>query len=62
MKWKKPVIGVPLHPLLVHFPIAFWIAVPALDVGALLTGRETWRTQRGYFNPLRRPMGCHFMQ
>jgi uncharacterized membrane protein len=44
MKWKKPVSGVPLHPLLVHFPIAFWLAVPPLDVGALLTGRETWWT------------------
>jgi uncharacterized membrane protein len=36
------VFGVPLHPLLVHFPIAFWAAVPVLDVAALLAGPEPW--------------------
>ena len=34
----------PLHHLLVHFPIAFWLAVPVLDVAALVTSREIWWT------------------
>jgi uncharacterized membrane protein len=34
--------GVPLHPLLVHFPIAFWALVPVLDLAALIAGREPW--------------------
>lgn len=25
--------GVPVHPALVHFPVAFWVLVPVLDVG-----------------------------
>jgi uncharacterized membrane protein len=25
--------GVPVHPALVHFPVAFWILVPLLNVG-----------------------------
>jgi len=24
--------GVPVHPALVHFPVAFWILVPLLDL------------------------------
>lgn len=31
--------GVPLHPALVHFPVAFWAAAPALDVAALALDR-----------------------
>jgi uncharacterized membrane protein len=36
--------GVPLHPALVHLPIALWLSVPALDAASLL-GRcsECWR-------------------
>lgn len=38
MRFARRVFGIPLHPLLVHFPIAFWMAVPALDVAALYAG------------------------
>lgn len=38
MKFARRVFGIPLHPLLVHFPIAFWMAVPILDVAALCAG------------------------
>ncbi len=43
MKVKLRVLGVPLHPLLVHFPIAFWLAVPVLDIAALFSGPAPWR-------------------
>lgn len=36
------VFGLPLHPLLVHFPIAFWAVVPVLDLAALYAGPEPW--------------------
>ncbi len=36
------VFGVPLHPLLVHFPIAFWAVVPVLDLVALYAGTGPW--------------------
>jgi uncharacterized membrane protein len=42
MSLKLHVFGVPLHPLLVHFPIAFWLVVPVLDISALLAGPEPW--------------------
>lgn len=39
--------GVPLHPALVHFPVAFWTAAPALDGAALALGRvELWLCAR----------------
>lgn len=39
--------GVPLHPALVHFPVAFWTAALALDGAALATGRpEFWQGAR----------------
>jgi uncharacterized membrane protein len=41
---KLRFFGLPLHPLLVHFPIAFWIVVPALDTAALTAGLEPWWT------------------
>ncbi len=44
MKLKLRVFDVPLHPLLVHFPIAFWLAVPVLDIAALYAGPEPWWT------------------
>jgi uncharacterized membrane protein len=42
MALQMRVFGVPLHPLLVHFPIAFWAAVPILDLAALFAGPEPW--------------------
>jgi uncharacterized membrane protein len=42
MRLKLRVFGVPPHPLLVHFPIAFWLLVPVLDIAALLAGPEPW--------------------
>ncbi|HUB64140.1 MAG TPA: DUF2231 domain-containing protein [Methylocella sp.] len=42
MSVKLRVFDVPLHPLLVHFPIAFWLVVPALDGAALFAGPEPW--------------------
>jgi len=41
---KLRFFGLPLHPLLVHFPIAFWIAVPVLDTATLTAGLEPWWT------------------
>lgn len=32
----------PLHPALVHFPVAFWSAALGLEVLALLTGGPAW--------------------
>jgi uncharacterized membrane protein len=34
--------GHPLHPALVHFPVACWTAAPALDLGYLLTRNPAW--------------------
>lgn len=42
MAWPLRVFGVPLHPLLVHFPVAFWLTVPLLDVAALASGPRPW--------------------
>ena len=42
MKPRLRAFGLPLHPLLVHFPIAMWLAVPILDAAALLAGPEPW--------------------
>ena len=44
MKLKLRVFDVPLHPLLVHFPIAFWLVVPVLDIAALYAGPDPWWT------------------
>jgi uncharacterized membrane protein len=44
MKLKLRVFDVPLHPLLVHFPIAFWLVVPLLDIAALYAGPDPWWT------------------
>ena len=44
MRLPRIAFGVPLHPLLVHFPIAFWLAVPVLDLAALYAGPEPWWT------------------
>ena len=42
MRLRSRVFGLPLHPFLVHFPIAMWIATPALDIAALVAGPEPW--------------------
>ncbi len=42
MPLRFRVFGLPLHPFLVHFPIAFWAAVPVLDVAALFVGPAPW--------------------
>ncbi len=34
--------GHPLHPALVHFPVACWTAAPLLDLAHLLTRNPTW--------------------
>lgn len=40
------VFGHPLHPMLVHFPIAFWTAGSACDALALLGVRGAWPLAR----------------
>jgi uncharacterized membrane protein len=42
MRLRLRVFGLPLHPFLVHFPIAIWLAVPVLDIAALYAGPEGW--------------------
>ncbi|HVY80186.1 MAG TPA: DUF2231 domain-containing protein [Steroidobacteraceae bacterium] len=42
--------GHPLHPMLVHFPIALWTAGIALDVGGLATGSDwVWPVSFGSY-------------
>ncbi|HEU4592439.1 MAG TPA: DUF2231 domain-containing protein [Steroidobacteraceae bacterium] len=42
--------GHPLHPMLVHFPVALWTAGVALDVGGLATGSEwVWPVSFGSY-------------
>jgi uncharacterized membrane protein len=43
VRLKPRLLGLPLHPILVHFPIAFWLAVPLLDGAALVAGTAPWR-------------------
>lgn len=42
MKSSRRIFGVPLHPLLVHFPIAFWLVLPPLDLAALFIAPAPW--------------------
>ena len=42
MRLPRHAFGVPMHPLLVHFPISLWLAVPVLDVAALYVGPDPW--------------------
>jgi len=34
MHWPQRFLGVPLHPMLVHFPLAFWLSVPVFGLAA----------------------------
>lgn len=38
----RRVLGLPLHPMLVHFPLAFWMSVPVFDVLALSWSLWPW--------------------
>jgi uncharacterized membrane protein len=42
MKTRVRLFGLPLHPFLVHFPIAFWLLTPVFDIAALLAGPSPW--------------------
>ncbi|MGH8127153.1 MAG: DUF2231 domain-containing protein [Gammaproteobacteria bacterium] len=42
MKWPRHLLGLPLHPMLVHFPLAFWLSVPVFDALALCCGPQPW--------------------
>lgn len=42
MKPRIRLLGLPLHPFLVHFPIAFWLLTPAFDIAALLNPTGPW--------------------
>jgi uncharacterized membrane protein len=38
----KPMLGVPLHRLVVHVPITMFMLVPVMDFAALFGGLEPW--------------------
>lgn len=40
--WPRQFLGLPLHPMLVHFPVAFWLSVPVFDVFAVAGSLEPW--------------------
>ncbi len=42
--------GLPLHPLLVHFPVAAWTVATGLALLALCTGFGVWATAARYAN------------
>lgn len=42
MKIPRQAYGVPFHPLLVHFPIAFWTAALIFDCAAMYYGADPW--------------------
>jgi uncharacterized membrane protein len=42
IRWPRRFLGLPLHPMLVHFPLVFWLSVPVLDVLALWRGAQPW--------------------
>lgn len=45
--WLRRLAGLPLHPMLVHFPLVFWLAVPVFDVLALIWGSVWWGVALG---------------
>jgi uncharacterized membrane protein len=42
IRWPRRFLGLPLHPMLVHFPLAFWLSLPVLDLLALWHGPQPW--------------------
>jgi uncharacterized membrane protein len=42
IRWPRRFLGLPLHPMLVHFPLVFWLSVPVLDLVALWRGPQPW--------------------
>jgi uncharacterized membrane protein len=42
IRWPRRFLGLPLHPMLVHFPLVFWLSVPVLDLLALWRGPQPW--------------------
>ncbi|VVN80944.1 DUF2231 domain-containing protein [Pseudomonas fluorescens] len=42
MRWPRYFLGLPLHPMLVHFPLVFWLCVPFLDGVALWSAAPLW--------------------
>lgn len=42
MRWPRHFLGLPLHPMLVHFPLVLWLAVPVLDALALAMQPNPW--------------------
>jgi uncharacterized membrane protein len=42
MRWPRHFLGLPLHPMLVHFPLVFWLSVPLFDGLALWSVAGPW--------------------
>ena len=42
MTWPRHFLGLPLHPMLVHFPLVLWLSVPVFDLAALYFGPQPW--------------------
>ncbi|WP_347906086.1 DUF2231 domain-containing protein [Pseudomonas purpurea] len=42
MRWSRHFLGLPLHPMLVHFPLVLWLCVPVLDGLALWHPASIW--------------------
>lgn len=42
MRWPRRFLGLPLHPMLVHFPLVLWLAVPVFDLMALFAEPQMW--------------------
>lgn len=42
MRWPRYFLGLPLHPMLVHFPLVFWLSVPFFDGFALWSAAPLW--------------------
>jgi len=42
IRWPRRFLGLPLHPMLVHFPLVFWLSLPVLDLLALWRGPKPW--------------------
>jgi uncharacterized membrane protein len=42
VRWPRRFLNLPLHPMLVHFPLVFWLSTPVLDLLALWRGPQPW--------------------